>query len=62
MSAYKPRTTKTSGLPHLSYIKQKPEPLGTEFKNVACGLTGMFIGMELKWGSPDTAGPDNEDL
>ena len=62
MSAYKPRTTRTGGLPHLSYIERKPEPLGTEFKNVACGLTGMFIGMELQWGSSDTAGPDNEDL
>ena len=32
MSAFIPRTSKTGGLPHLSYIKQKPEPLGTEFK------------------------------
>ena len=32
MSAFQPRTTQTSTLPHLSYIKRKPKPLGTEFK------------------------------
>ena len=30
MSAYRPRTTKTGNLPHLSNIKRKPEPLGRE--------------------------------
>jgi hypothetical protein len=28
MSAWCPRTTKTGGLPNISYIIQKPEPLG----------------------------------
>ena len=32
MSAYVPRTTKTGGLPNISFILRKPEPLGTEFK------------------------------
>ena len=27
-----PRTTPTGGLPTISYIMRKPEPLGTEFK------------------------------
>jgi hypothetical protein len=40
MSAWCPQTTKTGGLPHLSFILQKPEPLGTEFKTIACSVTG----------------------
>lgn len=40
MSAWRPRTTKAGGLPHLSLIARKPEPLGTEFKTVACAITG----------------------
>ena len=32
MSAFVPRTSRTGGLPHLSFIKRKPEPLGTELK------------------------------
>ena len=32
MSAWVPRTTATGGLPNISYILRKPEPLGTEFK------------------------------
>jgi hypothetical protein len=40
MSAWCPQTTKTGGLPHLSFILRKPEPLGTEFKTIACTKTG----------------------
>jgi hypothetical protein len=36
MSAYRPRTTQYGGLPHLSFIGRKPEPLGTEFKVSNC--------------------------
>jgi hypothetical protein len=32
MSAYCPWTTQPGGLPHLSFIGRKPEPLGTDFK------------------------------
>ena len=32
MCAFIPRTTKTGGLPTISFIFWKPEPLGTEFK------------------------------
>jgi hypothetical protein len=28
MCAYRPRTTATGGLPNISFIKRKPEPLG----------------------------------
>lgn len=42
MSAWSPTTTKYGGLPFLSFILRKPQPLGTEFKNVACTDTGEF--------------------
>jgi hypothetical protein len=42
MSAFRPRTTPKGGLPHLSFILRKPEPLGTEFKVIACAVTGKL--------------------
>ena len=45
MSAIVPRTTPTGGLPTISYIMRKPEPLGTEFKvpnNTRFQLTTIF--------------------
>jgi hypothetical protein len=42
MSAWCPQTSKTGGLPHLSFILRKPEPLGTEFKTIACTATGKL--------------------
>jgi hypothetical protein len=39
MLALRTRTTKRGGLPHLSFILRKPEPLGTEFKNTCFGRT-----------------------
>jgi hypothetical protein len=43
MSAWRPQTSKTGGLPHLSFILRKPEPLGTEFKTIACSVTGKRV-------------------
>jgi hypothetical protein len=40
MSAWRPRKSKTGGLPNISFILRKPEPLGTEFKSMACSETG----------------------
>jgi hypothetical protein len=40
MSAFRPRTSKTGGWPNISFILRKPEPLGTEFKTIACAVTG----------------------
>ena len=40
MSAWRPRTSKCGGLPHISYVIRKPEPLGTEFKAAADPATG----------------------
>jgi hypothetical protein len=45
MSAYRPQTSGTGGLPHLSFILRKREPLGTEFKSIACGVTGKLPAM-----------------
>jgi hypothetical protein len=41
MSAWQPRKDKTGGLPNISFILRKPEPLGTEFKSMACSVTGI---------------------
>ena len=41
------RTTSKGYLSHLYYILRKPEPLGTEFKTVACSVTGTFLFIEV---------------
>eukprot|EP00957_Ditylum_brightwellii_P014640 1103130-Ditylum_brightwellii.AAC.1 len=47
MAVYCSHTAKTGGLSHLSYVEKKPEPLETEFSNVACsktaGLDNTFL-------------------
>jgi hypothetical protein len=43
MSAFQPRTTKCGGLPNISFIKRKPKPLGTEFKNICDGVHGCSL-------------------
>ena len=50
MSAYRPRTDKTGGLPNISYIARKPEPLGVEFKVAACCKTGILLHLEVQRG------------
>jgi hypothetical protein len=35
------------GLPHLSFIKRKPQPLGTDLKSVCEGTFGIFIFIEI---------------
>ena len=50
MSAWRPRTSKNGGLPNISYIIRKPEPLGTEFKTVCCPATGVMTYMEIQRG------------
>ena len=34
----------------MSYIKRKPEPLGTEFKNLVDGLSGQMVWLEIQEG------------
>ena len=50
MSSFIPRTTKTGNLPNLSYIEQKPEPLGTEFKIAMDALIGKCLWQEIQEG------------
>ena len=50
MSAIRFRTTAKGNLPLLSYIFHKPEPLGTEFKVVACSITGFLLFIEVQRG------------
>ena len=51
MSAFRPQTTKTGNLPHLSFIFRKPEPLGTELKTVASKKNnGPIIFAEIQEG------------
>jgi hypothetical protein len=47
MSAYRPCTTKLGGLPNISYILRKPEPLGTEFKTSVCPWLNVMTHMEI---------------
>ncbi len=44
------RTTATGGLPNLSFITRKPEPLGTEFKILVDGFSGQMIWLEIQEG------------
>ena len=48
MSAIKFRTMLKGKLPDLSYIFRKLEPLGTEFKTVACYVIGSLIFLEIQ--------------
>jgi len=43
MSAFKPQSTKTGGLPNISFVQRKPRPLGTEFKDIADAVTGECV-------------------
>ena len=42
--------TKNGGLPNISYIIRKLEPLGTEFKSVCCPVTGVLTHLEIQRG------------
>ena len=48
MSAIRFCTTSKGNLPHFSYILNNPEPIGTEFKTVACSITGDLIFLETQ--------------
>ena len=43
MSAWRPKTTKTGGLPNITYEPRKPKPLGTMFKNGVEAVTGIVV-------------------
>jgi hypothetical protein len=43
MSGWKPKTTKTGGLPNLTHEPRKPVDLGTMLRNSAECITGIFM-------------------
>ena len=50
MSAIRFHNTLKGDLPHLYYTVHTPEPLGTEFKTVACSITGALLFTEIQCG------------
>jgi len=50
MSAWRPQTSATGGLPNISYILWKPEPLGTEMKSIACPILKIMCYLEIQRG------------
>ena len=50
MSAMKVRSTKTGKWPHITFVKRKPKPLGTEFKSVCDGRHGVMLHLEIQEG------------
>jgi len=49
------------GLPHLSFVKRKPEPLGLESKTVCDGESGVMLFMEMQEGTTRMARKDYVD-
>jgi hypothetical protein len=43
MSGWRPKTSKTGGLPHITQEIRKPVDLGTMIRNAVDGITGIFI-------------------
>ena len=37
-------------IPNISFLKRKPEPLGTEFKNLVDGISGNMLWLEIQEG------------
>ena len=48
MSAIRFQMTAKGDLPHLSCILRKPDPLGTDFRTVACSVTWALLLIELQ--------------
>ena len=44
------RTTKTGGLPNLSFVMRQIEPLSSEFKDIVDGMTGIMPWLEIQEG------------
>ena len=60
MRAFSPQTTTTGNLPHLSFVKHKPELLGTEIKTVMCCPLCIFLNMNICRKTGDVAGEESE--
>jgi hypothetical protein len=51
MSPWRPRTTALGGLPNLSFVMRKPEPLGTEMKCACDAEVGLMLYLEFQKGT-----------
>ena len=51
MSAWRPKTTKTGGLPNITYEPRKPKPLGTMLKNGVEATTGIMVTQDIVEGA-----------
>ena len=51
--------SKTGGLPNISFVARKPKPLGTEFKVVVDGISGIMLAMDLCEGEEAMRAKDN---
>jgi hypothetical protein len=51
MSAWRPKTSATGGLPNVTYKPRKQKPLGTMFKNCISGTTGILDTQDVVEGS-----------
>jgi hypothetical protein len=47
MSAMKVRSIKTGKLPHITCVKRKPKPFGTELKSACDGRHGVALHLEI---------------
>jgi hypothetical protein len=50
MCNWQPRKDKLGGLPNISYVQRKPRPLGTEWKCICDGDTGLMLYLEVQEG------------
>lgn len=51
MSAWRPKTSASGGLPNITYEPRKPKPLGTMFKNGVEATTGIMVTQDIVEGS-----------
>ncbi len=51
MSAWRPKTTKTGGLPNITFEPRKPKPLGTMLKNGVEATTGIMVTQDIVEGA-----------
>ena len=51
MSAWRPKTTKTGGLPNITYEPRKPKPLGTMLRNGVKATTGIMVTQDIVEGA-----------
>ena len=49
-------------MPNLSFVKRKPEPLGTEFKCVVDALSGAMLWLEIQEGKERMANKEHQNL